>query len=475
MRFTKIIATLGPSVTSRDGLRMLAENGMNVARLNFSHGDHESHGRNIELLKSIRKHGHTFGILLDTKGPEIRTGDVKTPIEIRKNQEVVFTPSIDRKERRVQILVNYNKFSHDVRKAEKILIDNGEIEFTLVKIAGKKIIARAKNSGVIGSRRHVNLPGANISLPSFTKKDWEDIHFGIKHKVEFIAPSFIRSSKDIEDLRNFLNKNKSTAQIIAKIETAQAVSQIDKIIDVTDGIMIARGDLGVEIPFEKIPRLQDEIILKCRQKGKIVIVATQMLESMIENPMPTRAEVTDVAHATMTFADSTMLSGETAAGKFPKESIQAMARVIKETEEFETETVDALVHLEPLADDPARREQARAACVLAKNLDAKAIVVITKRGNTARAVSRYRPFTPILAFTDAEYVCHQLALSWGVNPSLITLSRDPEKTVQAALKLAKKKNLLKEKDTIIIVSDIFSKLSPETHGFVMTVQIRRVP
>ncbi len=475
MRFTKIVATIGPSTNSPEHLEHLMKMDVNVFRLNFSHGDHAYHGKSIKILHALRKKLQTpAAIMLDTKGPEIRSGVVEKPIRIRRGQQVLFTHKKNVKTKQTVIEVNYDGFTKDARKAKMILVDNGVLEFHIDSITNNGVLATTKDEGSIGSRRHINLPGAEVSLPSFTKKDWDDIGFGVKEHVDFIAPSFVRSGKDIKELRKFLEKKKSGAKIIAKIETAQAVENCEEIIDLSDGIMVARGDLGSEIPFEKVPAIQDKLVQECRRRGKAVIVATQMLESMTENPMPTRAEVTDVAHAASTFADATMLSGETAAGEYPFKAVTAMHRILSRTESSPT-----LHHL--LFDieygkneDISRIQQALAACTMAKNLDAKAILVITKTGRTARAVTRFRPHIPILAFTDQEQIFHQLSLTWGVVPYLIRFSADFEKTVTVALAILKKEKTMQPGSSMVIVSDIISRGTKKKPEHVTTVQIRKL-
>jgi pyruvate kinase len=472
MRFTKIVATIGPATSDPSKIATLIESGMNVARLNFAHGSHESHNRVIDAVHAYnKKHGTAVAVMLDTKGPEIRTGDVHDPINIKRGDEVLFTSQHPANEKRTIVEVNYDEFPKDAKSASTILIDNGVLEFDIIDVSPRGVVAKAKESGAIGTRRHINLPGATISLPSFTKRDWEDIRFGIKKGVDFIAPSFVRSGDDIKELRAFLVKHKSSAHIVAKIETAQGVENLDDIIDLTDGLMVARGDLGAEVPFELVPRLQDEMVLKCRAKGKPVIVATHMLESMCEHPMPTRAELTDIAHAAATHADATMLSGETASGKFPFKAMEAMDLVLSKTEEFEPFALDGLMtvpsHIKELRD-----EQARAACIMARNLNAKAIIVITKQGRTARSVSAFRVPIPILAFTESDDVRRSLALCWGTQSFTITLSKNPETTVVDALKSAKKAKILTNNDLVIVVSDILT----HPHGnndHVMTVQLRK--
>lgn len=470
MRFTRIIATIGPATSTPEKILELAHHGVNICRLNFSHGDFGFHGQTIKNIRAVNKKGFSMAIMLDTKGPEVRTGDVKTPIVIKKGDLVAFTHEEPTgKEKITTIRVNYDSFARDARHARCIVIDNGAIEMKVAKIEKDVVIAKALEGGKIGSRRHVNLPGAHISLPSFTEKDWKDIKFGIEQDVDFFATSFVRSSKDVEELRSFLKKHKSEAHIIAKIETPQAVENIDQIIAASDGIMVARGDLGSEVPFEDVPKIQDDIVRKCRKAAKPVIVATHMLESMILNPTPTRAEVTDIAYAARSQADSTMLSGETAGGMYPMKSVAAMDKVLRRNELVEP-SFDLLADDSPSGNvdiDMPRREQALSASVLATKLHADALVVISKHGRTARAVSNCRPLVPIHAFTDNAPCQRRMMLLWGVIPHTVKFSDKSEVTSAAAIDILKKKGALKAGQHVVVVSD----MGPGGNR-VMSIQIR---
>ncbi len=467
MRRTNIICTLGPSSSKPEEIQRLAEGGMSIARINFSHGSEEQHRTVVAAVQELnakrKKTGiPPIGLILDTKGAEIRTGDTEKPIEIAAKEEIVFTSVAKSKSGKV-IQVNYDGFAKDVRETDRILIDNGEIIFDIVRIEKNgDVLARAREGGKIGSRRHVNLPGADVDLPSITVEDWKDIQFGIEHDMDFLALSFIRNRDDVESVRAFLKSHKSTMEIIAKIETKQAVLNIQEIINAADAVMVARGDLGAELPFETLPVLQDEIVARCRGVGKPVIVATQMLESMIVQPTPTRAEVTDIAHAATTEADATMLSGETAAGKHPLLALQAMDRVLRATEEH----LARFPHgSEPIQSE--RQARAEAAHTLALSSSADAIIAFTRTGQTARDLSKFRPRIPIFAFMDEESIARKLRLSYGVYPCLATLEDDPEKTVAAALAFCKKHDLLQKGDKVVIVSDTRAH-----EQLVNTVQLR---
>jgi pyruvate kinase len=467
MRLTKIICTLGPATGDATAIRLLARAGMNIARLNLSHATLEVHHEKVKMIKQLNeKEGLAIGIMLDTKGAEIRTGEVVAPIEVKAGQEVVFSYADVKDAKRPVIRVNYEGFGKDVRKAECIFVDNGELIFDIVKInRDGSVIARCQDEGKIGSRRHINLPGADVSLPSLFESDWKAVEMGCKEGADMVALSFIRNAKEVEEVRAFIKRKRGTMAIMTKIETRQAVDDIDAIIAASDSIMVARGDLGSEMPFQRIPAVQDDIVLRCRRAKKPVLVATHMLESMIKNPLPTRAEVTDVAHAAVTRADATMLSGETANGKFPFRALQVMAEVLVETEKG-LGYAPYLVGAEPPSDD-VYRARAAAAVTMAESLGASAIVVLTRGGSTAQAISTYRPSIPIIACTPDPAVQRRLQLSFGVYPLLIPFSSDPEATVKAAFDQAKASRLLRKKDRVVLVSDI--KVHKDVIG---TVQAR---
>lgn len=455
MRFTKILCTLGPATHTRAAIEALAEGGMNVARINLSHGSEDEHRSVIHLIQEISRNRKKNGkpeiaILLDTKGAEIRTGDTDKPVAIKKGQEVIFSSHPNPDADKTVIAVNYGGFANDVRETDRILIDNGEIIFDILSIEKNgDVRAKARGDGTIGSRRHVNLPGADIDLPSVTERDWEDIAFAAEEQVDFLALSFMRTGEDVTSVRNFLQKKNSPIQIIAKIETKQAVENIQEIIHASDAIMIARGDLGAELPFETLPVIQDEIVMLCRVQGKPVIIATHMLESMMHQATPTRAEVTDIAHAATTGADATMLSGETASGSNPLLSLDAMDRVLRATEQHLARF--SLEGAQPVQSE--RQARAEAAKTLADSTHAKAILVFTRTGQTARDLAKFRPHIPIFAFTNSASVARGLQVCYGVVPMEMALDQDPEATVQNALALCKKAGTVSPGDRVVIVSD----------------------
>ncbi len=432
------------------------ERGMSIARINFSHGDAEQHRTTIRTVKSTReKLGLDVALMLDTKGPEIRTGDVKEPILVKAGQEVLFTPAEKATFKGPIIHVNYPEFSDDAEEAEAILVDNGELSFTIVRREGKGIILKAGQDGAIGNRRHVNLPGAKVSLPSMTDKDWKDLELGIEEEMDIIALSFIRTAEEVKEVKAFLKKKKSTMKVMAKIETRESVKNINAIIAASDSIMVARGDLGAEIAFQKIPAIQDAIVETCRIVGKPVIVATQMLESMIENPMPTRAEVTDVAHAAVTRADCTMLSGETAAGKFPFAAVEAMTSTL-----VETETNLTSLQLPSSGSKDERVVRAEAAITMANASGSPAIVVLCNTGRSAEILSMLRPQMPIFAFSDSHALRRTLQMYRGVYPLPLTMEKGTDENTENALGVLQKQKLVKKGQNLVFLCRTQTKRGP---------------
>lgn len=439
---------------------------MNIARLNLSHGEKDEHRAAIRMLRDLNARGHCISIMIDTKGAEIRTGDVEEPIVITQGQEVIFTASDAPDTERSLIRVNYGSFAADIREGQRILLDNGELSFDVVQIVGHSVIARARETGQIGSRRHVNLPGADLRLPSLTTKDWENLAMGIEEAVDMVALSFINTAGAVREVKKFLQENGNSMLVIAKIETRKAVDNIDDIIDAADGIMVARGDLGAEIPFERVPAVQDMIVHTCRERGKPVIVATHMLESMIEHPIPTRAEVTDIAHAAVTRADCTMLSAETAVGHHPIVALEAMDRILRETESH----LPLHIPGEGLCAVNEHAARAEAAVTMAMAMRAPAILVLTKTSRTAQLVSHCRPNIPIIALTDTAVIQRQMQLLYGVIPLHINFSDDTEATVEASLEFVTERGLLEHGQRVVLLSD-----TKTPTGIVSTVQARMIP
>jgi len=455
MRKSKIVCTIGPASESLENIKKLILAGMNVARLNFSHGDFEEHGARINTIRQASKElNKTVAILLDTKGPEIRTGKLEVePIELVQDEYLTLTTEEILGDQN-RISITYSDLPNDVQVGSTILIDDGLIGLTVVDIQGTEIKTRIVNGGTIKSKKGVNVPGVNISLPGITEKDTNDILFGIEQDIDFIAASFVRKASDVLEIRELLEKNNAGhIQIISKIENQQGVDNLDEILAVSDGLMVARGDLGVEIPAEDVPLAQKLMIQKCNVAGKPVITATQMLDSMQRNPRPTRAEASDVANAIFDGTDAIMLSGETAAGKYPVESVLTMSRIAEKAE-------SALNHREIFMKQQIAQETtvteaiSQSVAISALDLNAKAIISSTVTGHTARVVSKYRPKSPIIAVTTQERTMRQLALVWGVTPVKGVEATSTDELLDTAIKGGVDSGLAKGGDLVVITAGI---------------------
>ena len=470
MRKTKIICTLGPSTDDPEILEQLVEEGMNVARFNFSHGSHEVQKMRLDMLKKMRaKKDMPVAALLDTKGPEIRLGDFENGgVMLEAGQMFTLTgEKITGNENAAS--VSYAGLAKDVDIGTRILIDDGLVELVVLSVRYPEMQCVVRNSGYISNHKGVNAPGIHLRLEYLSEKDKEDILFGIENGVDFIAASFTRSADDIRELRRFLKRNGGEdIDIIAKIENQEGVDDIDGIIKESDGIMIARGDMGVELPEEEVPIVQKMIIKKVYEAGKRVITATQMLDSMIKNPRPTRAETTDVANAIYDGTSAIMLSGETAAGKFPVESLKTMVRIADRTER-DIDYRKKFFQSERKANPDVTDAICHATCTTAHDLNAKAIITVTKSGRSARMISRYRPGCEIIGCTISEKVCRQLNLSWGVIPVLLDEKKDIFELFRHAVSVAKEKNLLKSDDIAVITSGVPIGISGTTN--IMKVEI----
>lgn len=450
MRKTKIICTMGPSTDTEEMLERLCLAGMNVARLNFSHGDHESHLKHIERIRRVRERlSLPVAILLDTKGPEYRTGVFKNGKAALKTGETFTFTASDAEGDETHVGVNYKNLARELEIGDRVLVNNGLLAFTVTSIAGDDVVCRIDEGGEISDRKSMSFPGKVLKQKYLGEQDKADILFGIKHDVDFIACSFVSCRQDLLDVKNYLQENGGEGiSIIAKIENRAGVDNIEEICAECDGIMVARGDLGVEIPYEEVPAVQKKIITKCRLLGKRVITATEMLESMIHNPRPTRAEISDVANAVYDGTSAVMLSGETAAGQYPVEALSAMARIAERTEqtvhyskrfytaEFRIKNpMDAISH---------------SVCGMSIDLDAKAIVVCSLSGKTARMVSRFRSPVDIIGLCISEKTYRELALSWGVTPVLSKRMPSLEVLFYTAEQRAKEVFDLKAGDKVII-------------------------
>lgn len=454
MRRTKIVCTIGPASDSVEILKSMILKGMNVARLNFSHGTHEQHAKRLELIRQAAGEiGTVVGIMLDTKGPEIRTGLLQEDkISLAAGNDLVLTTE-EIKGTAERLSVSYKGLPADVGPGARILLADGLVELKVKSVSGTEILCEIVNGGEIGSQKNVNLPGVVVSLPAVTQKDVDDINFAVAQGFDFIAASFIRSASDVLAVRRILEELGSDIQIIAKIENHQGVENIDEILKVADGIMVARGDLGVETPTEEVPLIQKMIIQKCNRSGKPVITATQMLDSMIHNPRPTRAEATDVANAIFDGTDAIMLSGETAAGKYPVEAVETMDKIAVRTER--ALGFEELLGRKEIS--PARTVTdaiSHATCTTALDLGATAIITSTKSGHTARMVSKYRPKARIIAVTPKMDVVRKMMLIWGVMPLLVTETRNTDDMIAAAIESALSAELIKCGDLVVITAGI---------------------
>ncbi|MBC2578080.1 pyruvate kinase [Peptostreptococcus russellii] len=451
LKKTKIVCTMGPATDSDDILRELALNGLNVCRFNFSHGSHEEHKERMDRTKRIREElNMPIAILLDTKGPEIRTGDFEEAIVLDEGEKFVVTMD-DCIGNRERCTVSYKGMINDVKVGDTILIDDGLVALKITEIKGNDIITVVENSGKVSSKKGVNLPGVVINLPAITDKDISDIKFGIEQGIDFIAASFVRKASDVLEIRKILEENGADdIQIISKIESHEGVENIDSIIQVSDGIMIARGDMGVEIPSEEVPIVQKMIIRKCNEISKPVITATQMMDSMIRNPRPTRAEVTDVANAIYDGTDAIMLSGETAAGKYPIEAVSTMNRIALRTEETLEYKISSFGKKEITVTDAI----SHATCTTAMDLEAQAIITCTSSGYTTKQVSKFRPLAPIIAATQSDRVMRKLSLNWGTYPVKSELGQNTDEVIENSIIAARENGFVNTGDTVVVTAGV---------------------
>lgn len=464
MRKTKIICTLGPATDNEEILEKLILGGMNGARFNFSHGTYEEQDKRMALFKGLReKLKKPVAMILDTKGPEIRLKNFKEgKVHLEKDQ--VFTLTGREVEGTNEIVsITYEDLYQDVKVGNHILIDDGLVDMMVTKIKGKDIICQVKNSGFVSNHKGVNVPDIHLSLPYMSEKDKADIIFGIEHGVDFIAASFTRSAQDVLQVRKLLADNGGAdINIIAKIENSEGVQKIDEIIEAADGIMVARGDMGVEIPEEEVPVIQKMIIKKVYEAGKQVITATQMLDSMMKNPRPTRAETTDVANAIYDGTSVVMLSGETASGDYPLEALDMMVRIINRTEQ-DIDYRGRFFRHERKANPDITDAISHATCTTAYDLNAKAIINVTKSGKSARMISRYRPITDIIGCSTSEKVSRQLNMSWGVTPVLLKQKMDVFSLFEHAITTCQNQELVEEGDVVVITSGVPIGISGTTN------------
>ena len=466
LRKTKIIATLGPASETPERLREMILAGVNIFRLNMSHGQHDWVRMIVPRIRGIAAElDAQIGILLDTQGPAVRTGDLGTKLDLKIGDIMEFTVRGARSEELYSVNVNYDGLIDDISEGDVVLVDNGVIHLKVLSKLNNRIRCEVLTPGPLGSRRHINLPGVKVNLPPLTEKDLEDIAVGTEVGVDFVALSFCREPSDIQELRRVLAEHGSTARVIAKIEDQSAVKLINEIIEETDAVMIARGDLGIECPMEELPIIQRRILKAALQIGKQVIVATHMLESMIENPVPTRAEVTDVANAVFEQADAIMLSGETTVGKYPVECVKVLDRIARRIERSgSAQFAQQSAHLNP------RQKTARSGVILANSFAHAHLAVLTRRGIMADYTSHTRPeHAPIYAITPSDVVARHLVLNWGVLPLVMPFGNTPDESVKNAENLLFARGLIKPGDQLIVMSDII-----EGDELFDSIQLRKI-
>ena len=448
---TKIVCTLGPSTGNRETLRALMEAGLSVARLNFSHGTHEQHAATVALVRATaRELGRPVAILGDLQGPRIRIGDLPEPREVVDGEDIVLVAG-EEDVAPGHFPTTYENLCNDLKVGDRVLINDGLIELMTLEVHERTVVARVLHGGVVKSHKGINLPGVAVSAPSITEKDWADVAFAVEHDLEYLALSFVRRAQDIAELREKIPKH---MLVVAKIEKDSALENIESIVRASDAIMVARGDLGVELPFEEVPIAQKRIITLCNKLGRPVITATQMLESMITHPRPTRAEASDVANAILDGTDAVMLSAETAAGQYPRLAVEAMTRIITEIEKHPRVTRSD--ERRSSADSALSTEHAIAAAATSavKSLAAPALIVFTKSGFSARIVASHRPGVPILVLTDQERTYRQLALVWGVIPCLVPHCDTYWDMVKLALAAVREQGLAREGDRVVVTAGV---------------------
>lgn len=456
MRKTKIVCTLGPSSTDEATMKKMLQAGMNVARLNFSHGSHEGHKNTIEKFRKVRDElGIPAAVLLDTKGPEIRTGNFVNGEEMLLDGQTFTLTTEPFDGTKEKVAVTYKNLPKEVGKGNLVLINDGKIIIKVEETTETDVIGTVVHGGKISNHKGINLPNVNLTMPYISPQDRADIIFGIENDVDYIAASFVRTANDVLAIREILKEyNNSEIKIIAKIESTQGIENFEEILDVADGIMVARGDMGVEVAYEMLPGIQKRFIRRCVQSGKIVITATQMLESMTTSPMPTRAEITDVANAVFDGTTAVMLSGETAAGKYPVEAVETMSKIAKQAEEDLLRMPARNMVWHEMDSMDVTNAVGHAACTLAKDIKAASLMAITKTGYTARRMSKFRPLTPIIGATPYEKTYHQLAMIWGVTPLKVEYSKNIEELFADCAEKARKAEYIKSGDHMVISAGV---------------------
>lgn len=460
--FVKIVCTIGPASDNYETLKAMAEAGMNVARLNFSHGDYDGHEKKLKLIRRVeRSTKKPIAALLDTKGPEIRTGLMQNgEVMLTQGSKLVISSQAEAFEGTSErIWVNYPLLAHEVVPGQSIFIDDGTLNLEVEKVDGDEVTCKVIVGGPLRNTKGINLPGADITMPALSDKDKQDIAWGIQHGMEYLAVSFVKTARDIVEVRRLIQEYGSSMKVLAKIETKQAVDNISEIVDVVDGVMVARGDLGVEIATEDVPLVQKKIIEMCRVRGKVVIVATQMLDSMIRNPRPTRAEASDVSNAVLDGTDAVMLSGETASGSYPVQAVATMRRIVDRAEKElglwgnhkNAEQKQNPMELEGI---PVPDAVSGAAVLIARQVKAPAIISLSRSGLTARMISKHRPECPILGLTPSQQTWRELALCWGVQPVRLSEMSDINVAAREAVNVCVREKLLPEGELVVITAGI---------------------
>jgi len=454
MRRTKIVCTMGPSTMAKGVLGKMIKAGMNVARFNFSHGDHAEHKERIDLVKKLRSEMDTpVALMLDTKGPEIRIRTFETG-KVQLHDNDYFTLTTEQVEgNNARVSISYTDLPNYVKSGDTILVNDGMIELCVDSVGKNEIVTRVVHGGSLSNRKSINIPGIDINMPYLSQNDKADIKFGIEQDVDYIALSFVRTAEDVLAVKEYLQQIGGTqVKLISKIENRKGVDNIAKILEVSDGIMVARGDMGVEINFEELPSIQKELIKNCYEAGKIAITATQMLESMTNSPRPTRAETSDVANAVFDGTSATMLSGETAAGKYPVETVRTMAKIVEHAEksvDYARQFDEKVIKYKDISDAISH-----ATCSGANDLKAKAIIVTTQTGSTARKISRFRPYAPIIAATTSEKIYQQLSLNWGVVPTKAVMQKNSDMLFSHAIETALGTGLVKKGDLVALTAGV---------------------
>lgn len=471
MKRTKIICTLGPASTNEEFMKEMLLSGMNVARFNMSHGDYKEHEDRMNMFKKVRDSlGVPAALLLDTKGPEIRLKQFEQGSIILEDEQYFTLTSEDVIGNQERVSITYKDLPKDIKDGCKILIDDGKVTLQVISHTEKEINCKVVYGGKISNRKGVNVPSVHLNMPYLSEVDKEDLLFGIKMDVDYVAASFVRNLEDITSIRNFLDYHGGkNIKIIAKIENQEGIDNFDDILTVANGIMVARGDMGVEVDYERLPGIQKRFIEKCRRAGKIVVTATQMLESMVNNPSPTRAEISDVANAVFDGTSAIMLSGETANGKYPVQTVKTMAKIAlgAEKDAFELGVYD---RIEPDVVSDHTNAISHATCTTAKDLKAKAIITVTLQGTTARRIAKFRPIVPIVAATPDQKTYHQLSLIWGVYPVISLPQNTTDELFEHAIYCAKSNKFVEENDTVVITAGVPLGVSGATN----TIKVEKV-